>query len=134
MSSRSTRAASPQSGNRTYAIQAPPGGGATTTHVLNCPATSNRISSVTVGTPTGTAVRTFTHDGAGNITQNLRFPGQDFLFETGLAQNAARCTDRPDDPRRSPAGRPRSGRADPPGPTGIDGSMPVPHGTGSALC
>ncbi|MCZ8320977.1 MAG: hypothetical protein O9296_05250, partial [Novosphingobium sp.] len=39
---------------------------------LNYPATSNRISSVTVGTPTGTAVRTFTHDGAGNITQDVR--------------------------------------------------------------
>lgn len=26
----------------------------------------------------------------GTATQNLRFPGQDFLFETGLAQNAAR--------------------------------------------
>lgn len=59
-------------GNRTYAIQTPAGGGATTTHVHNYPATSNRISSVTVGTPTGTAVRTFTHDGAGNITQDVR--------------------------------------------------------------
>jgi 6-phosphogluconolactonase (cycloisomerase 2 family) len=59
-------------GNRTYPIQTPAGGGATTTHVHTYPATSNRISSVRLGTPTGTAVRTFTHDGAGNITQDVR--------------------------------------------------------------
>jgi len=41
-----------------------------TTH--NCPARSSRISSITTGPSTGTAVRTFTHDGAGNITQNVR--------------------------------------------------------------
>jgi hypothetical protein len=59
-------------GNRTYAIQTPPGGGTTTTHVHNYPATSNQIASVTLGTSGGTAVRTFTHDGAGNITQDVR--------------------------------------------------------------
>ncbi|MCZ8322889.1 MAG: hypothetical protein O9296_15095 [Novosphingobium sp.] len=48
------------------------GGGASTTHAHNYPATSNQNSSVTLGTSGGTAVRTFTHDGAGNITQDVR--------------------------------------------------------------
>jgi RHS repeat-associated protein len=62
-------------GNRTQEILTQ---GATTTSVFGYPATDNRVSSVTVG---GSPVRSFTYDGAGNITQDARAPAtQDYTY------------------------------------------------------
>lgn len=55
-------------GNRTYHISTP-SGGSTTTETLGYPSTSNRVTSVTVGS---TTIRQFAYDGAGNITSDTR--------------------------------------------------------------
>jgi YD repeat-containing protein len=51
-------------GNRTHEISTPTGG-ATTTDVLGYSASNNRVVNITRGT---TTIRSFTYDGAGNIT------------------------------------------------------------------
>ncbi|MEQ1714043.1 MAG: hypothetical protein ABL908_21970, partial [Hyphomicrobium sp.] len=55
-------------GNRTYEITTPSGGGSVT-DTLGYPGGSNRLANVVTGT---TTTRTFTHDGAGNITTDVR--------------------------------------------------------------
>ena len=55
-------------GNRTGETFTPPGGGATA-RVLNYPAASNKLSSVTIGAATD---RSFTYDGAGNTLGDTR--------------------------------------------------------------